>query len=76
MSMVKIDAHRRVYVPKDIELDADEVVILRQGEPLVLIPVPRRPIPIDVKGDVEELKAKAEALARGDALERHQRRGG
>ena len=76
MSVVKIDAHRRVYVPKDIELDADEVVILRQGEALVLIPVPRRPIPIDVKGDVEELKAKAEALARDDALERHQRRGG
>ena len=76
MSVVKIDAHRRVYVPKDIELDADEVVILRQGEALVLIPVPRRPIPIDVKGGVKELKAKAEASARDDALERHKRRGG
>ena len=72
--MVKIDAHRRVYVPKEIELDADEVVIFRQGEALVLIPVPRRPIPIDVKGGTRELKAKAEARARGDALERHQRR--
>ncbi|MCL5672325.1 MAG: VapB-type antitoxin [Nitrososphaerota archaeon] len=74
MSVVKVDAHRRVYVPKDIELDADEVVILRQGDALVLIPVPRRPIPIDVKGSIKELKARAEARARDDALERQQKR--
>ena len=74
MSVVKVDAHRRVYVPKDIELDADEVVILRQGDALVLIPVPRRPIPIDVKGNIKELKARAEARARDDALERQQKR--
>ena len=74
MSVVKSDAHRRVYVPRGIEFDADEVVMVRQGEALLLIPVPRTPIPIDVKESVAGLKAKAEAKAREDALERHRRR--
>lgn len=74
MSVVKIDAHRRVYVPKDIELDADEVVMVKQGGALLLIPVPRKPIPIDVREGVAALKAKAEAGARADASERHRRR--
>lgn len=76
MSVVKIDAHRRVYVPREIELDADEVVMVRQGEALLLIPVPRRPIPIDVKEGIPGLKAKADAKAREDALERQRRRTG
>ncbi len=74
MSVVKVDAHRRVYVPRDIELDADEVVMVRQGEALLLIPVPRKPIPIDVKESVAGLKAEAEEKAREDAAERHRRR--
>lgn len=74
MPVVKIDAHRRVYVPKDIELDADELVIFRQGEALVLIPVPRKPIPIGVKEGVRELKDRADAEVRQDAISRARRR--
>jgi virulence-associated protein VagC len=75
MAVVRVDAHRRIYVPKEIEIDSDKVVLVRQGAALLVIPVPRNPIEIDVKEPVPGLKAKAESLAKDDARRRAKRRG-
>lgn len=72
--MVKVDANRRIYVPKEMDIEADKVVIVRQGAAFLMIPVPKKPIEIDVNKGVQELKDRAEALAKADALERAKRR--
>ncbi|MDG6982927.1 MAG: hypothetical protein JRM74_05675 [Nitrososphaerota archaeon] len=74
MAVVKVDAHRRIYVPKEMDIEAEKVIIVKQGAAFLLIPVPRRPIEIDVKEGVPELKARADAAARADAMGRAKRR--
>lgn len=70
MSVVKVDAHRRIYVPKGIPIEADKVVILAQGSAYLMIPVPKEPVEIDVKISVKELKDIAEDKAKREAVSR------
>ncbi len=74
MSVVKVDAHRRIYVPKDIPIEADKVVIIPQGSAYLMIPVPKEPVEIDIKIPVKELKAIAEDKARREAVGRASKR--
>lgn len=74
MSVVKVDAHRRIYVPKDIPIEADKVVIIPQGSAFLMLPVPKEPVEIDVKIPVKELKDIAEDKARRDAVGRASKR--
>ncbi len=74
MSVVKVDAHRRIYVPKDIPIEADKVVIIPQGSAYLMIPVPKEPVEINIKIPVKELKDIAEDKARREAVGRASRR--
>ncbi len=74
MSVVKVDAHRRIYVPRDIPIEADKVVIIPQGSAYLMLPVPKEPVEIDVKLSVKELKGVAEDKARRDAVGRASKR--
>lgn len=74
MNVVRIDAHRRIYVPKGIAVDGERVMIIPQGAAFLVIPVPVEPVEIEVKGDTRTLKLKADVKARADALRRTSRR--
>jgi len=74
MSVVKIDAQRRIYVPKVMPFKAEKAVIIPQGSAYLLIPVPKEPIEIDVKLPIKKLRTRAEERARKDVLERARRR--
>lgn len=74
MAVVKMDSHRRIYVPREMAFDADAVIMLQQGRTYLVIPVPREPIEIDVEEGTPELKSKAESMARSDAIARNRRR--
>ncbi len=74
VSVVKVDAHRRIYIPSEIPIEADKVIIVPQGAAYLLVPVPKEPIEIDVKTETKQLKAMAELKAKKDAAERARRR--
>ncbi|MBI3023340.1 MAG: hypothetical protein HYY68_06385 [Thaumarchaeota archaeon] len=72
--MVKVDAHRRIYMPKDIPIETDKVVIIPHGSAYLMLPVPKEPVEIDVKIPVKELKDIAEDKARREAVGRASKR--
>ncbi len=74
LSVVKVDAHRRIYIPSGIPIEAEKVIIVPQGTAYLLLPVPKEPIEIDVKAETKQLKAMAELKAKKDAVERARRR--
>jgi len=67
MSVVSVDAQRRIYIPKEISLDAKKVIIIPQGTLYVLIPVPEKATEIDVKESARNLRVVAEKKAKGEA---------
>ena len=73
MAIVKMDAQRRLYIPKALKFEGEKAIILPYGTSYLLIPIPGNIIEIEVKAPSRELKAKAEEKAREDALERARR---
>jgi len=69
-----VDSQRRIYIPKEIPFDAETAIIIPQGSSYLLVPVPRKPIEIDVKVSTSDLKRRAEEKAKADAVERAVRR--
>ncbi|MEM2864910.1 MAG: hypothetical protein QXR65_06560 [Candidatus Bathyarchaeia archaeon] len=74
MVIAKVDAQRRLYIPKGVKFESEKAIILPYGTSYLLIPVPKNIIEIDVGASLRELKARAEEKARGEALERARRR--
>lgn len=72
--MVKVDATRRIYIPKDLPFEAQHAILIPQAGAYLLIPVPKEPILIDVKASVTDLKGQAERRAKQDAVARARRR--
>ena len=72
MSIVKV-SKRRIYIPKDIPFDAKRVIIIPISDNLLIIPVSERPIEIDIKESISELKKRAEEKAKRDAIKRRSR---
>lgn len=67
MTIVNVDAQRRIYIPRELSFDAEKVVIIPQAGSYVLIPVPKSIAEIDVKKSTEELRRKAEEKAKEEA---------
>jgi virulence-associated protein VagC len=67
MSIVTIDAQRRIYLPKELDFKAKKAIIVPRGETYVIIPVPDEVTPIDVDATIGELKQKAETKARRES---------
>lgn len=74
MAIVKVDAQRRLYIPKDVKFEGEKAIILPYGTSYLLIPIPGNIIEIEVEASHRELKARAEEKAREEALERARRR--
>ncbi|MGC8849721.1 MAG: hypothetical protein ACP5QI_04525 [Candidatus Bathyarchaeia archaeon] len=74
MVIAKLDAQRRLYIPKGVKFEGEKAIILPYGTSYLLIPVPRNIFEIEVEASPRELKAKAEEKAREEALERARRR--
>lgn len=72
--MLKVDRRRRIYIPKSVKLETDEVILIPMGSFYLLVPVPRNIIEIDADIERELLKKIAEYKARMDALQRLSRR--
>ena len=68
MPIASVDSQRRIYLPKGLGLDARKVIIIRQGDSFVIIPVPTEINTIDTKLPIKELKQRAEQKARADAI--------
>lgn len=67
MALAKVDAQRRIYIPKELEFKADKAIIVPFGVSFLLIPVPEKVIEIDVKTSIQQLKKKAEEKAKDEA---------
>ncbi len=74
MVVVAVDSQRRVYIPKDLAFEGDQAIMIQQGNSILLIPVPKEVIEIDVSAGVKELRERAEGIAKEDALQRARRR--
>jgi len=72
--LLKVDARRRIYLPKSVRLESDEVILIPMGSSYLLIPVPKNIIEIDIDIERESLRRIAEHKARIDALQRLHRR--
>jgi len=73
--ILKIDSRRRIYLPKSIKLETNEVILVPMGSSYLLIPVPKGVVEIDIDMERESLKKIAEHKAKIDALRRLHRRG-
>jgi len=67
LSIVTIDAQRRIYLPRELGFKAKKAIIVPRGETYVIIPVPDEITPIEADATIEELKRRAEAKARKEA---------
>jgi virulence-associated protein VagC len=67
LTIVTVDAQRRIYIPREVPFDAEKVVIIPQGSSYLLIPVPKSIVEIDVRESTEELRRKAEEKAKEEA---------
>lgn len=67
MVLAKVDAQRRIYIPKELAFEADKAIIVPFGTSFLLIPVPEKVIEIDVKASIQELKQRAEEKAKDEA---------
>ena len=67
MRISSVDYHGRVYLPKELGLKANKVIILRQGDSFLIIPVPDDIEPIGTELHLKELKRRAEEKAKAEA---------
>ena len=67
LTIVSIDPQRRIYLPKEIEIEADKAIIVPRGDNYLLILIPREITPIDTNLTRQELKKKADEHAEKDA---------
>lgn len=74
MVVVSVDSQRRVYIPKNLVFEGNRAIAVQQGTSILLIPVPKQVIEIDVPTPIDELKERAEAVAKRDAHQRARRR--
>ncbi len=79
LSVVEIDERGRMTVPKKIGLRKSRAIVIPAGSFFVTIPLPTAPQKEAQKWlpsgkERKELKARAEALAREDAVKRAKRR--
>ena len=72
--ILKVDDRRRIYIPKSVKLESDEVILIPMGSSYLFIPVPKKVVEIDIDTDRKSLKKIAEYKARIDALQRLRRR--
>ncbi|MEM2889589.1 MAG: hypothetical protein QXR42_09000, partial [Candidatus Bathyarchaeia archaeon] len=63
MTVVSVDAQRRIYIPKEFSFDETKVLIIPQGDSYILIPVPQKIEEIDIEESTQELRKKAEKKA-------------
>ena len=66
LTIVTIDPQRRIYLPKELDIEADKAIIVPRGDNYLLIPIPREITPIDTELTIQELKKKAEEYAEKD----------
>ena len=69
--MVKVDAQRRIYLPKELGFKADKAMVVPFGKSFLLIPIPKEFIEVELPESIEELKAKAELKAKMDVFKKH-----
>jgi len=63
LTIVSIDPQRRIYLPKELHIEADKAIIIPYGANYLLIPIPREITPMDARLTLQELKKKAEEHA-------------
>ena len=73
MAVVKI-SKRRIYIPREYPLDADEAIIIPFGAGYLVYPIPRKFVKVDIDLTVEDAKKVAERKAKQDALSRLRRK--
>jgi len=67
LSVVSVDAQRRIYIPKELSFNAKKVIIIPQAGLYILIPVPEKATEIDVKVSTKDLRMRAEEKAKEEA---------
>lgn len=71
MAIVSVDSQRRIYLPKELGLEAKKALILRRGSEYILIPIPEKITEIDVNVPVKKLRERAEEKAKQEAKNAH-----
>ncbi|MGB9622686.1 MAG: hypothetical protein ACPL07_02465 [Candidatus Bathyarchaeia archaeon] len=71
MAIVSVDSQRRIYLPKELGLEAKKALIIRRGGEYILIPIPDKIEEIDVKVPVKVLRERAEEKAKQEAKNAH-----
>lgn len=69
MAIVTVDAHRRIYIPKELGFEAKKAIIIPQGDSYILIPVPDHVTEIEANETTKELRRKAEEKAKKEATD-------
>jgi hypothetical protein len=59
MTLVSIDSQRRLYLPKELNIQAQKAIIIHREPSYILIPIPTEIIPIDTEKTIKELKQTA-----------------
>ncbi len=73
MSIVKV-SNRRIYIPKEIPFSAKKALLIPLDNVIIIVPIPDKPVEIDISEDIRELRELAEKKARDDAIKRAKRR--
>jgi virulence-associated protein VagC len=71
VSIVTVDAQRRIYIPKELDFKAKKAFIIHRGDTYLLIPIPEKITEIDAKPQTDELKRRAEEKAKKESKDAH-----